>query len=84
MWVIIIITEIEKLNTQIGLEGHYVEFTVGCRSVRVGLKLINILNKIIGNESKDENFITVSSDVSEADESDEQGKKNHGSTCDQM
>lgn len=55
------IMELEKLNAYISLGSQYVDLTIKRKSVWVGLKRDSIIDKINGDESKNEDFMTDSS-----------------------
>lgn len=55
---------------QIVLEGQYVDFIIGRKSIRVGLEHDHSLYKRAGDETADEAFTTDSSNTSSEDESD--------------
>lgn len=74
--VLTVVPEMEKLNAYIDLDGQHVDFTIGRKSVCVGLKRDRITDRFQEDKSEDEYFTTdsitmpsaeVSKDESEED-----------------
>lgn len=68
--ILIIISEIERLSAHIDFCGQYDSFTIGGKSVRVGLEPDLSLSKSVGGEAEDEDFTTDFSTKISEDESD--------------